>query len=250
MARPWISGGYQWDAIEHRGEGRWPRLCSVSGAIDLFLQKKDAFYQNQSHWTEEPMIHLLPHWNHSGADNRIIPVWAYTNCEEAELFLNDASIGRQKLNAFDHATWNVPYAAGVLRAVAYRDAVPVCEDIQVTTGPATALKLIINAAGHVADGRDVAMMTCICVDAQGHEVPDADPLVHFDINRYGSILGTGSDLCDHIPVTSPDRKMRAGRCTVCVRVGKEAGTLTVIARAEGLASAYADVALCEACENT
>ena len=49
MARDWVTGGFQWDAVEHRGEGRWPRLSSVSGAIDLYLQRKDAFYQNQSH---------------------------------------------------------------------------------------------------------------------------------------------------------------------------------------------------------
>ncbi len=52
--RKWIAGGYQWAGIEHRGEATWPRLCSVSGAVDLFLQKKDAFYQNQSFWKEQP----------------------------------------------------------------------------------------------------------------------------------------------------------------------------------------------------
>ena len=60
MARPWITGGFQWAGIEHRGETYWPRLCSQSGALDLFLQPKDAYYQNMSHWTGAPMIHLLP----------------------------------------------------------------------------------------------------------------------------------------------------------------------------------------------
>ncbi|MDD6735855.1 MAG: glycoside hydrolase family 2 TIM barrel-domain containing protein, partial [Clostridiales bacterium] len=47
-SRKWIAGGFQWIAFEHRGECLWPRLCSQSGAIDMFMQKKDAFYQNQS----------------------------------------------------------------------------------------------------------------------------------------------------------------------------------------------------------
>jgi len=63
MARPWVCGGYQWAGIEHRGEALWPRLCSQSGAIDLYLNRKDAFYQNQSYWLSTPMLHILPHWN-------------------------------------------------------------------------------------------------------------------------------------------------------------------------------------------
>lgn len=47
--RPYIFGFFQWIAFEHRGEAIWPRICSQAGAIDLFMQKKDAFYQNQSH---------------------------------------------------------------------------------------------------------------------------------------------------------------------------------------------------------
>lgn len=35
--REWVSGSFQWIAFEHRGECVWPRLCSVSGAIDLYL---------------------------------------------------------------------------------------------------------------------------------------------------------------------------------------------------------------------
>lgn len=54
----------------------------------MYLQKKDAFYQNQSHWLETPMIHLMPHWNHEGMEGEEILVRAYTNCEETELFLN------------------------------------------------------------------------------------------------------------------------------------------------------------------
>ena len=243
MARPWVAGAFQWDGVEHRGEGRWPRLSSVSGAIDLYLQKKDAFFQNQSHWSDQPMVHLLPHWNHRGEEGRPIPVWAYTNCEEAELFLNGQSLGRRTITPYVHETWMVPYQAGKLSVIGYIRGEQAAEDHQETAGPATALRLIIDSAGEMADGRDVALLTCICTDSAGREVPDASPLIWFEANRYGTILGTGSDGCDHVPVHSLVRRMWAGRCAVCVQVGKEAGTLTVIARADGLASAYADIQL-------
>ena len=243
MARPWVAGAFQWDGVEHRGEGRWPRLCSVSGAIDLYLQKKDAFYQNQSHWSDKSMIHLLPHWNHFGAEGRPIPVWIYSNCEEAELFLNGQSLGRRKLTPFVHEEWQVPWQAGRLAAVGYNRGEKAAEDVQETTGPAAALKLIIDSAGDRADGLDVAMLACVCLDAEGREVPDASPEIRFEVNHLGRILGTGSDMCDQVPVTCPTRRMRAGRCAVCVGIGKEPGTLTVIARADGLAAAYADIEL-------
>ncbi len=242
-ARPWVAGAFQWDGVEHRGEGTWPRLCSVSGAIDLYLEKKDAFYQNQSHWSEKPMIHLLPHWNHRGAEGRPIPVWIYSNCEEAELFLNGRSLGRRRLTPYVHEEWTVPYEAGTLSAVGRIGGEKAAEDIQETTGPAAALKLLVNSAGNRADGRDVALLTCVCLDAEGREVPDASPEISFEVNHLGRILGTGSDMCDHTPVQSPVRRMRAGRAAICVRVGKEPGTMTVTARAPGLAAAFLDIEL-------
>ena len=101
----------------------------------------------------------------------------------------------------------------------------------------------VEAAGEFADGRDVVLMSCWCVDAQGRIVPNAEIMVHFDVNSLGELLGTGADNCDATPAYSPDRKMYAGRCAACVRVGRQAGVLSVIARADGLASAYADIPL-------
>ncbi|MBQ9131167.1 MAG: glycoside hydrolase family 2 protein, partial [Clostridia bacterium] len=118
-SRPWMLGGYQWIAFEHRGEAVWPRLCSQSGAIDLFLQKKDAFYQNQSHWTKKPMVHLLPHWNFRGMEGEPITVFAYTNAPRLELFLNGESLGAQNIRPHGHGEWVVPYAPGRLEVLAY-----------------------------------------------------------------------------------------------------------------------------------
>ena len=73
------------------------------------------------------------------------------------------------------------------------------------------------------DGEDIAILTCDCVDAQGRHVPTAAPFVHFYTNEKGTILGTGSDVCDHVPVTCPDRQMRAGLISVAVRAGTEKG---------------------------
>lgn len=243
MERPWIAGGYQWAGIEHRGETVWPRLCSQAGAIDLYLNRKGAFYQNQSHWTKAPMVHLLPHWNWPGCEDEQIRVVAYTNCDAVELFLNEQLLGKCAVEPYGYAQWQVPYAPGRLAAKGYREGALVCEDAVETTGVATALRLKLERGPVKADGEDIAIVTCDCVDAQGRHVPDAEPMVRFYCNEKGVIVGTGSDVCDHVPVTSHDRKMRAGLVSLIARAGTEKGRMFLTAKADGLSTAVLAVEL-------
>ena len=242
--RKWVIGEYQWIAFEHRGETIWPRLCSQSGAIDLYLQKKDAFYQNQSHWIEDrPMVHLLPHWNFRGREGEKIKVFAYTNCDELELFVNGKSLGIQKTENYRHGEWYVPYESGELKVEAKNAGQIVCCDIRETTGKAVKLNMRLENNISVANGEDVALVSCYCTDEQGREVPDAQPFVEFYSNDLGSIIGTGSDITDHIPPHITDRKMRAGRISVAVKVGEKAGNLRIYAKSEGLISSVITIPL-------
>lgn len=236
MEREWVSGSFQWAGIEHRGETVWPRLCSQSGAVDLFLQKKDAFYQNKSHWSDEPVLHLLPHWNHAGQEGESIAVWAYTNCEQVELYLNGKSVGIQTVEPYSHAAWSVPYESGVLEVVGRNGGKDVAHDRVETSGEPVALRLTQENTV-TACGQDVALVRCECIDSEGRTVPDAKGFtVEFCVNAHGVLLGTGSDVSDHVPVTSPDRRMRAGVCVAAVRV-KGTGDVKVSASAFGLKSA-------------
>ena len=54
---------------------------------------------------------------------------------------------------------------------------------------------------------------------------------------YGTIIGTGSDIADHTKVKLATRKMRAGRILVGVRVGDNAGKITLYAESDGLITA-------------
>lgn len=67
------------------------------GIIDTANFPKDHFYLYQSMWTEEPMVHMLPHWTHRYMEEGTkIPIWVYTNCGSAELLLNGKSLGIQE----------------------------------------------------------------------------------------------------------------------------------------------------------
>jgi len=231
--RPWLMGGFQWAGIEHRGETRWPRLCSQSGALDLFLQKKDAFYQNRSYWTDEPMIHLLPHWNHPGREGEEITVWAYTNCEEAELFINGESMGRIKVDRPGHAEWDVVYTPGELKAVGFINGTEAaCETVETTGRP---VKLALEHMNSEKTGR-VAVVNCYALDEKGRKVPDAQPYVRFYAENGARIIGTGSDICDHTPPSCHDRRMRAGVIAAAVELDVN-GNFTVYAESESLDTA-------------
>ena len=228
MERPYVIGGYQWAAVEHRGEAVWPAVCSKSGALDLFLQKKGAFYQNKSHWTDEPMVYIVPHWNFKGMDGQEIPVTVYTNCDELELFLNNKSLGRKVIEKYGHGEWNVPYAPGTLEVKGYRDGVLVTSHIRTTTCIPETLRLTLDNTC-TANGNDVALFTCECLDKNGIPVPDATEFVHFSTEAPGKILGTGSDHCDHNNVTLPQRKMYMGKIRIAVKPAKGQTDITLTA---------------------
>ena len=244
MERKWMLGGYQWIAFEHRGEATWPRICSQSGAIDLFMQKKDAFYQNMSHWTTSPMVHLLPHWNFNGLEGEPIKVFAYTNTQSLELFLNGESQGRREIEKYGHGEWTVPYASGKLEVVAYDEGGNIiARDSKITTGKPKKLMLRLDTPDIKANGQDIAIITCYTVDENGLEVPNATPTVHFYSNSLGYIYSTGSDIADHSPLLLPTRKMRAGRIGVAVKIGDNPGELKIFAESDGLEAAMLSVEL-------
>ena len=227
--RSYVFGCYQWAAVEHRGEAAWPRVCSCSGALDLFLQKKGAFYQNKSHWTKEPMAHIVPHWNFKGLEGKEILVTVYTNCEESELFLNGESLGKQQIEKYGHGEWNVKYTPGTLEVKGYIGGKEVCSDKRVTTGKPVALRLTRDN-DFTANGSDIALFTCECVDENGRAVPDAAEYVSFSVSAPARIIGTGSDNCDHNNVANTSRKMYMGKIRVAVKLqkGQKSFTLTAM----------------------
>lgn len=241
MEREWIMGGYQWAGIEHRGEAAWPRLCSQSGALDLYLQKKDAFYQNQSFWSDKPMVHILPHWNLSGREGETIPVWTYTNCEEVELFYNGVSQGRKTIEKFGHGEWNLVYNSGEVVAKGYIDGKEVASDRVATTGAPVALELEMQTDELFANKYDCAVIHCYAVDEKGNRVPDAAAYVSFDCNSLGVVAATGSDISDHKPPKFPDRQMRAGVVAALIKSSGVEGKLVIYAKANGLKPARLEI---------
>ena len=177
------------------------------------------------------MVHIVPHWNFSGMENKEILVTVYTNCEELELFLNGKSLGRKPIEKYGFGEWNVLYIPGELSVKAYNGGKVVAEQSKVTTGKPCGLKLsLVNDV--TANGRDIALFLCECVDDMGNVVPDAAEFVKFSAQTPAVIVGTGSDNCDHNSVALAERKMYMGKICVAVKPQKDQEKLVLTAMSD------------------
>lgn len=202
---PWIIGEFRWTGFDYIGEaafcgGEWPARIWNFGIIDLAGLPKDHYWFYQSQWTEEPMVHILPHWTHRFLKpGTVVPVVAYSNCDEVELFLNGKSLGRQEESAeWLEFVWQVPYAAGELKAVGYKDGAAVAEKVWKTAGAPVELRLETNHEDLKADRLDTATLTFQAVDAQGNNVPWTMNRVHFKIE--GPVKNLGFENGDPVDV--------------------------------------------------
>jgi beta-galactosidase len=241
-----LSGMFIWQGIDYLGEPtpyEWPARSSYFGVVDLAGFPKDPFYLYQSVWTERPMLHLLPHWNWAAGDT--IDVWAYTNADEAELFLNGASLGvKRKTEPVSHLMWRVAYAPGTLRGVA-RTAGRVTATTEVKTASAPArIALAPDRARIRADGEDLSYVTVTVQDRAGVEVPTAEPLIRFQVTGDARIVGVDNgDQMSHTSLQANQIRLFNGKALVIIRAGTRRGAATLTAEAEGLAPATVRIEL-------
>lgn len=193
--RPWAAGVVYWTGFDYRGEPvpfGFPAISSQFGILDTCGFPKDGYHYLRSWWTDETVLHLFPHWNWPGREREAIEVRAHSNCEEIELFLNGASLGRKAMPVNGHLAWSVNYSPGTLLARGYREGKEIAVARVETTGPAAAIALTPHQPSLRADGRDVAVVTVEMRDADGRFVPTANQKVHFALSGPGRILGVGN----------------------------------------------------------
>jgi beta-galactosidase len=194
--------------------------------MDICGFPKDGYFAYKAAWTNTPLVHLFPHWNWSGMEGKPIKVSVYTNCEEAELFLNGKSVGKKKSVPFTRLEWELAYKPGILEARGYNKGKTVTKDkVETTTAPAQ-LALNSDCSTLKADGCDVAVIRVAIKDSRGRVVPVADNLVKFTIEGPGRIIGTGNgNPTSHEPDKASQRLAFNGYCLVLVQTNKETGVI-------------------------
>jgi len=233
----YLSGMFIWTGFDYLGEPTpytWPSRSSYFGIVDLAGFPKDFYYLYKSEWTTTPVLHLFPHWNWE--QGKTIDVWAYTNSDEVELFLNGKSLGirKQQPDVF-HLMWRVTYEPGTLRAVGKKNGKVILSDEIKTTGEPYRIEAKADRNNIKADGSDLSFITVRILDREGNLVPHANNLIHFYISGAGTIAGVDNGLqTSHESFKVNYRNAFNGMCLGVVQSTETKGKITVTVSSEKL----------------
>ncbi len=206
---PWTGGVFFWTGFDYRGEPNplsYPSHDSEFGILDYCGFPKDEAFYLKAAWTREPVLHIFPHWNLSGHEGETVQIWAYSNCDEVQLSVNGKNLGRKKMPADGHLSWEAKYKPGKVVATGYIKGKKVLTETIQTTGPA------VKAVASTETVGDITIVNVELQDKKGRFVPDARQDVTLTIDS-GRIIGSGNGdpACPviagpHPVIAGPDRQ--------------------------------------------
>ncbi len=192
--RPYLAGLFYWTGFDYRGEPnpmRYPATGSQFGLLDYCGFPKDEAFYLKSWWSDEPVLHISPHWNNPVPEGDSISVWVYSNCDEVELNVNGQRLGRKKMPHNGHLEWRTVYRAGAVTATGYRGGRKIRSRVETSGAPVR-----IIAAPHktrlAAGGCDLSVIDLLLVDDRGREAADAQAELNVETAGGVRILGYGN----------------------------------------------------------
>lgn len=228
-------GQYIWTGWDYIGEPTpYHTKNSYFGQADTAGFEKDSYYIYQAGWTDyktAPMIHLLPYWDFN--EGQTIDIRAYSNAPKTELFFNDVSQGTFEI---DHENgqlfsgeWQLPYAKGILKAVAYdENGAIIATDICKSFGDTAKLQLIADKTELKANGEDLIFVEIRAVDEAGTFVANARNRVEVTVSGAGRLIGLDNgDSTDYDQYKGTSRKLFSGRLLAIIAAKKEAGEIDI-----------------------
>lgn len=249
-----ISGMYIWTGFDYLGEPTpypWPARSSYFGIIDLAGFPKDVYYLYQSLWTNQPVLHIYPHWSHrtplgNWSNRDTVDVVAYyNNADEVELYLNGRSLGKRKKEGDKlHAKWRVPFKTGTVRAVSRKAGKTVLTKEIKTAGKPAKIILQPDKDTINADGTDLSFVKVIVADKDGVMIPDADHLISFTVEGGGFIaaVDNGSPT-SHESFKASQRKAFYGLALAILQSNGEKKDIKLIATSAGLQGASVTISI-------
>ncbi|WP_254846570.1 glycoside hydrolase family 2 TIM barrel-domain containing protein [Hymenobacter sp. CRA2] len=231
---PWLSGAAYWPFKDFstpvRPDNPVPYM-NQKGVVERDFTPKEAYYVFQSYWTAQPMAHIYGHgwpvrW---GEEGELKMVKVYSNCAEAELFVNGKSYGVKKRSSQDFPAaslhWNVPLISGQneVRVVARQGKQTVTDQLSFryqTQKWGKPAKLTLEKVG---DANGLTTVEVKLYDAQGVQCLDAANWVNFSLAGAGQLL-------DDLGTSSGSRKVQAynGRAIIRLRAPQKGKTAVAV----------------------
>ena len=236
----------------------WPNYISWCGDMDIIGEKKPQGRYRDVLWDEsviEVNVHEpipagmeeevsmwgwpqeYPSWNWAGNEGKPLQVRVYTKASQVRLELNGEVVGEKTLAEADQyiASFDVPYQAGTLTAIALNDGQEIGRKELVTTGKAESIRLTIDRSTIQADREDLAYIRIDAVDEQGNIVPTDDITVEIAVDGAGELVASGSaNPADMASLNRPKVRLYRGQAQAIIRPFEQAGEIHVHVDAEGL----------------
>ena len=208
--RDYLAGLFYWTGFDYRGEPNplaFPATGSEFGILDYCGFPKDEAFYLKSWWTDEPVLHILPHWNLEGHEGEKVSVWVYSNCDEVQLIVNGKKLGRKKMPVNGHLEWDAVYKPGYVRAIGYKDGRKIMDKRVETASEAVEAVWTYETVG------DITVASVEMRDAKGRFVPTADVQLEFTAPEGCRILGWGNG----DPAFQHDERPENGDSTINVQ---------------------------------
>ena len=205
-----IAGQFLWTGIDYLGEaGEFPARSNAAGLMNLAGFPKTEYYYRQSLWSSKPMLYIgiddinakndPGTWSHK----RLIPEWkklkgdsvrikCFTNCDEAEVFLNNVSLGRKKMTESVDAilSWDTKYEDGKLEAKGYKNNKLIIDTVLLSAGHSEILQATVFEDTLINKKEThVEQIEIVLKDKNKNIVFDADNEVMVKVSGDAALLG-------------------------------------------------------------
>ena len=243
----------------------WPWYLSWCGDLDICGDKKPQSCYRDVVWGRsdmEVMVHSpipegkvelfsrwgwpdeYPHWNWTGYEHVPLQVSVYTNCDTVCLYLNSEKVDTKAVTSSFPLTavFTVPYHAGELKAVGFRNGKEVTSKTLVTTGKPAKIQLTAERNAVLANPNDLAYIKIEITDTAGRLVPDATVTVHLSVENNGSLIACGNAAPDDMQsFRNPICTTFRGRALAILQPTIQSGKMTLTAKADGFPEAKIEV---------
>ena len=242
---PWLTGSACWTFKDFstpiRPDNPIPYM-NQKGVVERDLTRKEAYWVFQSYWTLVPMAHIYGHswpvrWGDEG-EPKMVKV--YSNCDEAELFLDGKSLGIKKRNSQDFPAaglrWNVVYAKGEnhLRVVARKGKIQVTDEIvQLYQTDKWGKPARLELQKTIQKG-DTTAIEVKLYDAKNILCLDARNVVHFGLTGDGRLI-------DNQGTSSGSRTVELYNGRAVIKVIMNGGKSIASVKSEGFNTAFLEL---------
>ncbi len=224
-----------------------------SGPTDAMRVPKDAFFCNQTMWSNtpelwtggNPSVFLPGHWNYPEGTVKPVYVFVSPGIEQVQLRLNGKSHpGGKRTNTFLFTFPDVKWESGRIEALGFdAEGKEITRASHVTCGEAAAIhmQVIGHPDGLRADGSDLFLIETEVLDAEGRRCPLAMNIIHYQVE--GPAVWRGGIWDEDVAKYANRRELPVlnGIHRVIVRSTEQSGTIRITAASEGLESATVEV---------